>query len=621
MYKEISIIENEISQNRLMSYVSQISQYHRVQASPTYREAANWVHKNFLNNGVQSKIHKYKSEYGLTYMERPAFDEWEIKSANLTMVKPFFKTLADYDACATSIFQRSFEYNSDTPIPIVLLDKGNQKQAYETIDINGKIIFVRDDPMPYVDWAIKEKGAIGIITDFVLTNATRDRHDLYDTTRYTAFWYTKEPQSKPFGFVLTPREGDQLAQLCKDESIKGLNVYVTVNIEASFYKGEIEVVEATLQGETKEEIWILSHLCHPKTCANDNASGNAANIEAICVLNNLINKGILPKPMRTIKAVFMPEFSGTLPYVEEFASSNVMAGLNLDMVGAKQDKGYGAINIIDLPITTPSFVAHLATIIMDSLKKTGDNLGKGGIAMFNSQRAEFSVGSDHMILCDPLVGIPTPMINQWPDKFYHTSGDDISVISPYILAKSASLAAIYAYKIATLSENDITPLLAENIKRFSEYIADDPKHLAIYKDFYIGCISDIKRFLPNSKIDDHINLIEKIAVAFSDTYNIPSTVAKIEGAVPIRLSKGIIMNYEDYAITEKQKKMLKHFKENWAIKHMGIETGHYIVQFLINGKRTVDEIAELSVFANKEGTKDGYIHFLELYRELGFCKF
>ena len=61
----------------------------------------------------------------------------------------------------------------------------------------------------------------------------------------------------------------------------------------------------------------------------------------------------------------------------------------------------------------------------------------------------FSAGSDHYILSDPTVGIPSPMLIHWPDRFYHTSEDTPDKVSPDSLARSGALAAIYAYWLAS----------------------------------------------------------------------------------------------------------------------------------------------------------------------------
>ena len=59
------------------------------------------------------------------------------------------------------------------------------------------------------------------------------------------------------------------------------------------------------------------------------------------------------------------------------------------------------------------------------------------------------------ILSDPKVGVPTPMLIQWPDKYYHTSGDVPENISAELLSKIGVIAATYAYLCAAGDEEDV----------------------------------------------------------------------------------------------------------------------------------------------------------------------
>src|SRR6266545_2136120 len=61
----------------------------------------------------------------------------------------------------------------------------------------------------------------------------------------------------------------------------------------------------------------------------------------------------------------------------------------------------------------------------------------------------FSGGSDHAVLLDPLIGVPSPMLIQWPDRFYHSSLDTPDKCDPASLAIAARCAATYAGFLAT----------------------------------------------------------------------------------------------------------------------------------------------------------------------------
>ena len=275
------------------------------------------------------------------------------------------------------------------------------------------------------------------------TPGGRTRQDMLDVRKYTTFWWEQEPDIAPFGFVITPRMGDLLADMCKAAKTP---VMAECAVDAAFTDGTLENVVLELPGETAEEVWLVAHLCHPKPSANDNASGVAAAVEALRVIQQLIARGTLPKLKRTIKALLVPEFTGLYAHLSRMESTNhVVAALNLDMVGGNQKLGYGPLTLSGLSYACPSVAFDLAQIILEALKQeiTGFS-ATSFVPGFNSTVCAFTAGSDHFILQDPTIGIPAPMLGQWPDPFYHTSGDTPERIDPRLLAKSTAIAAVYA---------------------------------------------------------------------------------------------------------------------------------------------------------------------------------
>ena len=169
-------------------------------------------------------------------------------------------------------------------------------------------------------------GPIVAVTDFMrAVPGVRVREDLYDVRNYTSFWW-KDTSIEPkiFGFVLTPRQGDELADLCrkmqeehdKDPS-KAPYPQARCKVDASLYPGSAEVVEARLAGQTDEEILVIAHLCHPQASANDNASGVASAMELFRVIKRLVDQGEVPPLKRGLRMIFVPEFSGTYAWLAE----------------------------------------------------------------------------------------------------------------------------------------------------------------------------------------------------------------------------------------------------------------------------------------------------------------
>ncbi|NIN65184.1 MAG: DUF4910 domain-containing protein, partial [Anaerolineae bacterium] len=119
--------------------------------------------------------------------------------------------------------------------------------------------------------------------------------------QYTSFWWYGG-ETKCFGFVLSPKEGERLRALIKERKREGKPpVKVRAKVVSRFWDGELNVVSALIPGQTEEEVAIVAHLCHPQWSANDNASGAAAVLEVARTLQGLISEGKLDKPRRGIR--------------------------------------------------------------------------------------------------------------------------------------------------------------------------------------------------------------------------------------------------------------------------------------------------------------------------------
>src|SRR5438067_2091727 len=225
--------------------------------------------------------------------------------------------------------------------------------------------------------------------------------------------------------------------------------------------GEGETGEAG----TGEEVLIVAHLCHPQPSANDNASGAATALECARTLRRLIDDGALPRPRRGIRVLLPPEITGSYCYLatNEVRIPRTIAAINLDMVGEDQALCHGPLLAERPPAAGAGFAGDLLAAIMRELaRQDATNLaGNARYALLKWAVTPFSGGSDHSLFADPTVGIPCPMIIQWPDKFYHTSADTLDKVDPAMLRRAGILAATYAYAIAAAGEREALWLLNE----------------------------------------------------------------------------------------------------------------------------------------------------------------
>ena len=77
----------------------------------------------------------------------------------------------------------------------------------------------------------------------------------------------------------------------------------------------------------------------------------------------------------------------------------------------------------------------------------------------------YSGGSDHAVLIDPAIGVPCPMLIQWPDRFYHSSLDTPDKTDPASLALAARATVVWAATLAAGTDEALVPFLARAVRR------------------------------------------------------------------------------------------------------------------------------------------------------------
>lgn len=477
--KEFATLVAAISPERAFHNLCEIATHHRIQASPGYREAAVQCAKYLNAQGIPSRILTYPADGTTDAWTQRMFKEWRCDKAWLEYQGEdgVSHRLCDFHADAHSVIQRSMPIDfSEKGLEVVVMEHGPNPEMYQGIDLKDKLLLIQDDFNAYLKWAIGEKGAAGILSDrAVCFPGVRDRNDLYDGRTYQSFWYLGgQSEIRSSGFMLSPRQGDLLRSLAKkqwslhqQDNKQPPYIKVFGEIESALYNGEMEVVEATLEGSSKEEIIITAHLCHPKTSANDNASGVAGGMELMTVLKQLCDAGKI-QLNRTIKLLLLPEMTGTYAYLaqREKELSEMLCGINLDMIGGSQADNFVPITLTALPNAAKSIVEDVAFYCMDYVAKDGKSFGGSDISYYHYEKVGYSGGSDHYILSDPTVGVPTLMLGQWPDKFYHNALDTVDKIDPQVLKRSISIALCFTYAMSNISHEEFPFLLSRRRESF-----------------------------------------------------------------------------------------------------------------------------------------------------------
>ncbi len=484
-------LAGELSGQNCLGHVQTITRYHRIQASPGYREAAQECLRILTQSGLDARIATYPATGRNREWTHLTPQEWACEDAELWLLDGQGRKaerLAWYGEMNLAVIQRSIA----TPVEgvtaeLVVVENATDPKAWARTDIAGKIALVGNGDIHRMWRHARRAGAAGLVTARMSYHPPiRPEGDLADALQYTSYWWS-EDEPKGWGFVLSTRQGDRLRKLAARGPVK-----LWARVDSRFYDGTIENVEAVIPGLSDQEVLVVSHLCHPKPSANDNATGPATVMEAARALQKLIRSGKLAAPRRAIRFLHPPEMTGTYAHLAARSREEldrIAGAINIDMVGQKQDVTGSVLLCEYPPMACPSFAGDLiASVLREVAAETTSFSGMGTrYAHFRHAVTAFSGGSDHYILADPSVGVPCPMIIQWPDRFYHTSADTIDKCDPEMMKRVALMTAMYAYFLASAGLEEATWLATEMAALFPAQLhealreSDDPEATAGFR--------------------------------------------------------------------------------------------------------------------------------------------
>lgn len=410
--------------------------------------------------------------YGLpgAKVERfPGGRVWDGVKGELWEMKPKRQKLASYRDMTAMLAKGST--SADVKAELLWVGHGSESEI-ASLEVDGKIVVTEGSISNVHKRACVENGALGVIA---ISQSRPDFDPLQIPWRGLLSWRQPPSDKTKFGFFLPFRSGIRL----KNRLIDGETITVHAQVESEMEPYDLEDVVCHIPGTDPKagEIILSAHLFegYTKQGANDNKSGSAAILEVARVLHTLIEEERLPRPKRTIRFLWGPEFSGTGPWVKanKDLMEKTLCNINLDMVGESL-----ALNQAFFCLMRTSYGnAHYLNDVMENYYRF---IGVGNRERIHNWRTLNSIlapsgttdpfywsiethfgASDHMVFNDWGVGVPGIMMIAWPDQWYHTSGDRVDKADPTQLKRAVIIAAAGAYTIATADDDMAVKIAGE----------------------------------------------------------------------------------------------------------------------------------------------------------------
>jgi hypothetical protein len=444
--------------------VRALGKFHRVQGSPGFRAAAEWLAGELIARGLaDAAVEHLPADGQARYAHFPSYLGWSATEGKLEQLAPARRVLGDFPRDAVALA----DYSQDADVTAELVDvgRGADDAAYQGKDVRGKIVLA-DGPLPAVHrMAVEQRGAAGIVSDFPNQRTAWSGMDP-DLVR----WGHLSPYqtANRFAFMISPRTA---AALRKD--LAAGPVRLAARVRGKMVPASFDVVSATIPGSDAAagEIVLTAHLCHQLAGANDNASGSAALLGVARALRAAIADGALPAPRRTIRLLWLPEIAGSHAWLishPELAKA-LRAGVHLDMVGGRPEVTHAALHLSRSAGSLPHVINQIAPAWTDDvarastqLAETGEGDGlvwpPGGRDALVVDLRQLELGSDHQVF--EAFGVPMAYFHDWPDVTIHTSKDVPDNLDATKLGRVAYMSAGIAWTLAALPDAEAARLPA-----------------------------------------------------------------------------------------------------------------------------------------------------------------
>jgi aminopeptidase-like protein len=275
-------------------------------------------------------------------------------------------------------------------------DEWNIRDAYIMNDAGERMVDFRKSNLHVLNYSVPVNRTMSLaeLRPHLFTIPEAPELIPYRTSYYQRNW----------GFCLTQHQLDELEE-------GQYHVY----IDSTLHPGHLTYGEFRIQGETDEEVLISCHSCHPSLC-NDNLSGMAVAARLAALLQNLSLR-------YSYRFLWVPGTIGSITWLalNESILPRIKHGLVLSCLGDPGRFTYKRSRRGDAEVDR----------VVEQVLRHSDH---------EHQVHDFTpYGYDERQYCSPGINLPVGCFMRTPNGCYpqyHTSADDLSLVTPSALGDS-----------------------------------------------------------------------------------------------------------------------------------------------------------------------------------------
>jgi hypothetical protein len=462
----IAALASELDGERAKRDIEVFAQLHRMRASQPFHRANEHIVAELQRAGLSDvEVLRFPADGTTMFGTQKARPAWDAEFAELWDEGT---RIASWESMPLSLAQDSD--SGEVTANLVDVGAGTKEQDYAGKNVRGQLVLTSSQPEDVAPFAVDRFGAAGIVS-YVQNQRTAWSGE--DETLVRWGHLDSFSPRRTFAFMVSLKQ----ARNFQARLAAGGTVRLRASVKAQRHAGEYEIVTATIAGAdpalAQQQIAFTCHLDHPRPGANDNASGCATILEVARSYARLIAQDKLPRPRRTLRFFWPPEIEGStiLLNARPDLARQIIANIHMDMVGGGP-RTKAVFHVTRSPASLPNFVNDVAEAFAAFVNAESDAFAAGRDARYPliaasgdkqallAQVKEFDAGSDHVVFTDSSFRIPTIYMNDWPDRYIHTSGDLPENIDATKLERAGFIGAASGWFLANLSADDLPALSA-----------------------------------------------------------------------------------------------------------------------------------------------------------------